>query len=134
LKSVSEKIKDDGAWMIHEKDYNLNFALFSDETVAKYCIKYIGTGVRSNYYLNCKFEVTGKLKKYFEEYSVSDGLTVQLENDTGDDYMDIDDADTLPAIAGNLTSQLEYKRDWSIERIREFGDGIAKLFLFELLK
>jgi hypothetical protein len=134
LKSINNKIDELGSWSISDRDSDLRWSKFSDETVEKYNIQYAGTRTNSYEFFECAFMATGKLKDLLNSYEVGEKIDAALTNPSGDSYIDIDCEIFVSKNLYRVNSCLEYKRNWPLEKFKEFNEALVKLFLFELLK
>lgn len=134
LKSINNKIDELGSWSISDRDSDLRWSKFSDETVEKYYIQYAGTRAQSYEYFECTFKPTGKLKDLLNFYEVGEKINAAVTNPSGDSYIDIDSEIFISKNLYNVNTCLGYKSNWPLEKFKEFHEALVKLFLFELLK
>ncbi len=134
LKSINNKIDEIGSWSISNRDINIQWSNFSNETVRKYHLQYEGSASKSYDHFECSFRATGKLQELLNLYDIGLKINASVTNPSGDSHLVVDCKIFISKNLYDVNSCLEYKTDWPLEKFKEFNEALVKLFLFELLK
>ena len=132
--AVTDIINASYGWTFGVGQYYSGDGKFSDDIIKKYDVKFYAIDQHNtNGDFDTYFSIKGKLLKCFEEYGCTPRLEVVLDNDSGEDHINLtDECDVENLYSPRLQMPIPSTRD-ELDKLITLKASLEKVLMFNII-
>ena len=132
--AITDIINANYGWTVGVGQYYNGDGKFSDEIIKKYDIQFDSIHQpNTNGHFDTYFSIKGKLLKCFEEYGCTPRLEVTLDNDSGEDHMNLTDESDVESLYSPILQMPIPKTKDELDNLIKLKNSLEKVLMFNII-